>query len=416
MQSTKVVITGLGVISPLGIGVEKSWEGLISGRSAVGPITCFDAANFPVSVAAEVKGFAPQDFIDYKTARRTGRFVQFAIAATDMAVKSARLDMTGEIDHRVGICIGSVGDSYRVAREVDIIKERGPRRIDPFLMTKLSSHTAATQVGCFIGARGPSININSACASGSDALGTALNHLRLGHADVMLSGGAESMINPLVVGLLGVIGALTKEADPIKACRPFDLNRDGFVLAEGAGMLVLETYEHAKRREAPILAELAGAGWSFDAWGDVAPNPEGQALAMAAALRDAGITPEEVDYINTHGTSTKLNDAAETKAIKSVFGEHAYKIPLSSNKSMLGHSVAAAGAIEAIASVLSIVNGILPPTINYETPDPECDLDCIPNVARHAEVNAVLSNSFGLGGQNCCLVIRSFNNFGKSLE
>jgi 3-oxoacyl-[acyl-carrier-protein] synthase II len=223
----------------------------------------------------------------------------------------------------------------------------------------------------------------------------------------MLSGGAESVINPLVVGLLGVIGALTKETDPAKASRPFDLNRSGFVLSEGAGMLVLETYEHARKRDAPILAELAGAGWSFDARGDVAPDPEGQALAMAAALRDAGVSPEEVDYINAHGTSTKLNDAAETKAIKSVFGKHAYRIPISSNKSMLGHIVAAAGAVEAIASVLSIANGILPPTINYEASDPECDLDYVPNVARHARVNTVLSNSFGLGGQNCCVVIRS---------
>jgi 3-oxoacyl-[acyl-carrier-protein] synthase II len=267
---------------------------------------------------------------------------------------------------------------------------------------------APVQVGHILGVRGPNSSINSACASGNDALGMALNFLRLGHADVMLAGGTDSIIAPIPIALMGLLGALSKETDPTKASRPFDLNRSGFVAGEGAGILVLETYEHAKKRDAPILAELAGAGWSFDAYDVTAPDPEGEALAMKAALKDAGVSPQEVDYINAHGTATKLNDVSETEAIKTVFGERAYHIPISSNKSMIGHLSAAAGAVESVAAVLTINKGIIPPTINYETPDPDCDLDYVPNRAREAQVNVCLSNSFGLGGQNCCLVFKRF--------
>jgi 3-oxoacyl-[acyl-carrier-protein] synthase II len=408
MAKRRIVITGLGCLTPLGLNVEDYWSGLIAGRSGIGPITHFDTDAFPVKVAGEVCGFDPGEFMEARVVRRTGRFVQLAIAAARMAVKSARLDMASEKADRVGVVIGSMGDHYQVAPQVEVLKERGPQRVDPFLTTKLSAHTAATQVGCQIGARGPNTSPNSACASGSDALGNALNHLRLGCADVMLAGGAEGTITPIVVALLGRVGALTKEPDPVCACRPFDLNRSGFVIGEGAGILVLETCEHAQKRDAPILAELAGAGWSFDAYGDVAPDPDGQALAMTAALRSASVSPHEIDYVNAHGTSTRLNDAAETRALKSALGHRASEIPISSNKSMIGHLVAAGGAVEAIASVLTIRNGIIPPTINYEAPDPDCDLDYVPNKARRAEVNTILSNSFGLGGQNCCLVIKRF--------
>jgi 3-oxoacyl-[acyl-carrier-protein] synthase II len=257
-----------------------------------------------------------------------------------------------------------------------------------------------------LGARGPNSTLNSACATGSDSLGTAMNYIRLGYADVMIAGGADSNVNNIAIASTGIVGALTRNPDPATACRPFDLNRNGFVFGEGAGMMVLESYEHARERGAHILAELAGAGWSFDAYNETAPYAELQAYAMKMALKDSGTEPEEVDYINAHGTSTKLNDSTETRAAKMVFNEKAYKIPMSSNKSMIGHLACAAGSVEAVATVLTIQHGIIPPTINYQTPDPECDLDYVPNKARAQQVNVCLSNSFGLGGQNCCLIIK----------
>jgi 3-oxoacyl-[acyl-carrier-protein] synthase II len=262
------------------------------------------------------------------------------------------------------------------------------------------------QVGMMIGAEGPNSCVNSLCASGADAIGTALNFIRLGYADVMIAGGSDATLEPTTIAGMAILGALSREPDPSKACRPFDLNRNGFVYGEGAGMVILETYQHAVRREAPILAEIAGAGWSFDAYDSTAPQMETEAIAMRVAIENAGIKPEEVDYINAHGTGTKLNDLSETEAIKKVFGDNAYRIPISSNKSMIGHTITAGGAIEAIASILTINKGIIPPTINYETPDPECDLDYVPNSPRRVEVNVCLSNSFGLGGENCCLVIK----------
>jgi len=406
LSNRRVAITGLGAITPLGLTVEDYWDGLTKGRSGIGPITLFDASSYPVKVAAEVKGFEPTDYMHIKRVDRTGRCTQFAIAAAKMAVESARLDMSREKPERVGVEIATSGMIALLAEQGEILKKRGPMRIDPLLISKIAASMVPAQVGLELGAKGPNSSLNSACASGSDALGTALNHLRLGHADVMICGGAETQVNPIGIALTGIVGALSRNPDPQKASRPFDLNRDGFVFGEGAGIMVLETYEHARERGAPILAELAGAGWSFDAYSETAPDAEQQAVAMRMALKDADTSPEEVDYINAHGTSTKLNDAAETKALKIVFGERAYKIPISSNKSMIGHLACAAGAVEAIAAVMTIKNGIIPPTINCETPDPDCDLDYVPNKARHQAVNVCLSNSFGLGGQNCCLIIK----------
>ena len=409
MDKQRVVITGMGVITSLGLNVEECWEGLVSGNSGIDYISHFDASNFPIKVAAEVKDFDPTKYVDEKVVDRTPRCVPFGLAAIGQAVTSAGLDMTKEIPERVGVvATNSIENDYIVTQN-EVFQVRGAKRADPLFITKASPTVMSIQAGMFLGARGPNISVNSLCASGADAIGNALKQIRLGSADVMIAGGADASLEPISLAGLNILGALTRETDPAKACRPFDLNRSGFVYGEGAGMMVLETYEHAKKRGAPILAELAGAAWSFDAYDSTAPYSETEATAMSLAIKDAGVTPEEVDYINAHGTSTRLNDSGETKAIKIVFNDRAYKIPMSSNKSMLGHAIAATGAIEAIASVLMINNNIITPTINYETPDPECDLDYVPNVARQAEVNVCLSNSFGLGGQNCCLVIKRFS-------
>ena len=406
MPNRRVVITGLGAITPLGLTVKEYWEGLVNGRSGIGLITLFDASSYPVKVAAEVKDFEPTNYMHIKRADRTARCTHFAIAAARMAVESARLDMSREKAERVGVEIATSGMITLLAEQGEILKKRGPMRIDPLLISKIAASMVPAQVGLEIGAKGPNSSLNSACASGSDALGTALNHLRLGHADVMISGGAEANVSPIAIAITGIVGALSRNPDPRKASRPFDLNRDGFVFGEGAGIMILETYEHARERSAPILAELAGAGWSFDAYSETAPDAETQVIAMRMALQDAGISPEEVDYINAHGTSTKLNDVAETRATKMAFGERAYKIPISSNKSMIGHLACAAGAVEAVAAVMTVKDGIIPPTINYETPDPDCDLDYVSNKARYQQVNTCLSNSFGMGGQNCSLIIK----------
>ncbi|MFC1941915.1 beta-ketoacyl-ACP synthase II [Chloroflexota bacterium] len=410
MNDRRVVITGLGAITPIGLTVEESWQGFIEGKSGVGLITQFDASAFPVKLAAEVKGFEPENYMHIKRVDRTARCTHFAIAATKMALESAGLDMSKEIPERVGVVLASSGMVSLVDEQGEIIRRRGPMRMDPLFISKMSPHMVPAQVGLEIGAKGPNTSINSACASGSDSIGTAFNLIRLGHADVMITGGAEAQVTNIAVAATGIVGALTRNTDPKTACRPFDLNRNGFILAEGAGILVLETYEHARARGATILAELAGAGWSFDAFSETAPDANLQAVAIRNAIQDSGISPEEVDYINAHGTSTKLNDAAETKAIKLVFGERAYRIPVSSNKSMIAHLACAAGSVEAVVSVLTIQNGIIPPTINYETPDPDCDLDYVPNTARRQEVSVCLSNSFGLGGQNCSIIFRRFTD------
>lgn len=409
MNMPKVVVTGMGTVNPLGLTVKEYWEGLAAGKSAIGPITHFDASKFRVKVDAEVRGFDATKYMDLKVVDRTSRTIQFAIAAAKEAVQSAGLDMARETPERVGVTISTMTEQGYVIRGWELYQRLGPRRADPLFITKSTASAASMQVGMMLKAKGPNSSVNSLCASGADAIGTATNFIRLGYADVMIAGGSDASLEP--VGMAGIdqLGALSHEPDPAKACRPFDLNRNGFVYGEGAGLVVLESYEHARRRGAPILIELAGAGWSFDAHDATAPAPEAEAYAMRTALQTAGVKIDDVDYVNAHGTSTKLNDATETKAIKMVLGEHAYKIPISSTKSMIGHCITAAGAIETIAAILVMDKGIIHPTINYETPDPDCDLDYVPNVARAARVNVCLKNSFGLGGENCCLVFRRVN-------
>jgi 3-oxoacyl-[acyl-carrier-protein] synthase II len=402
----RVVVTGLGTINPLGLSINDFWKGLIAGKSAIGTITRFDASKFRVKVDAEVHGFEATDYMEPKAIDRTSRTIQFAVAAAKEAIQSAALDMTQENPERVGVTISTMTEQGYVVWGWELYQKSGPRRADPLFITKSTASAASLHVGMMLGAKGPNNAVNSLCASGADSIGTATNFIRLGYADVMIAGGSDASLEPVGMAGIDILGALSHETDPSKACRPFDLNRNGFVYAEGVGLVVLESYEHAKGRGAPILAEIAGAGWSFDAHDATAPAPESEAYAMRTALQNAGAKIEDVDYINAHGTSTKLNDACETKAIKMVFGEHAYKIPVSSTKSMIGHSITAAGAIETVASVLIISKGIIHPTINYETPDPECDLDYVPNIARPAQVNVCLMNSFGLGGENCCLVLK----------
>ena len=405
----RVVVTGMGTINPLGLGVKEFWEGLVAGKSAIGLITRFDASNFRVKVDAEVRDFDASNYMDLKSVDRTSRTIQFAIAAAKEAIQSAGLDMTQENPERVGVSISTMTEQGYVVWGWELYQKMGPRRADPLFITKSTASAASMQVGMMLGAKGPNSAVNSLCASGTDAIGTAANFIRLGYADVMIAGGSDASLEPVGMAGIDILGALSHEPDPSKACRPFDLNRNGFVYAEGAGLVILESYEHAKKRGAPILAEIAGAGWSFDAHDATAPAPESEAYAMRTALQNAKVEIEEVDYVNAHGTSTKLNDACETKALKMVFGEHAYKIPISSTKSMVGHGITAAGAVETVAAILVMNKGIIHPTINYETPDPDCDLDYVPNVARPVQVNVCLKNSFGLGGENCCLVIKRHN-------
>jgi len=408
MALPRIVVTGVGAVTAIGLNTSDFWSALVAGKPGVAPITRFDASAYPSKLAAEIKGFDPLKYMDIKLAERTGTYTQWAIASTVMAMEMAGLDMQKEKSERVGTVVAATGDVHKIGDETDVLKARGPRRIDPLFMNRISAHMAPVQVGKFIGARGPNSSINSACASGSDAIGQAFNHIRLGRADVILSGGTDTLVSPICVATMGLLGALSRDAESSKEPKPFDKDRNGMVAGEGAGMLVLETLEHARARGAKILCELAGAGWSYDARNDTAPDPEGEALAIKAALDDAGMRPEEIDYVNAHGTGTKLNDASETKALKLVLGDHAYKIPVSSNKSMVGHLGAGAGGVEAVASVLTMVNGVIPPTINYATPDPECDLDYVPNTARKAEVTGIMSTSFGMGGQNCAIVFRHF--------
>ncbi|MFC1846293.1 beta-ketoacyl-ACP synthase II [Chloroflexota bacterium] len=408
MSKRRVVVTGMGVITPLGLTVDDFWEGLITGKSGIGPITQFDTTDFPVKVAAEIHDFNPLDYMDIKTVDRTGRFTQFAIAAAKMAAEQSGLDFE-TVDHeRIGVSLTNVMDIKGIVQEQEVLKSRGPKRINPLFVPKTGPHMPSIKVGMLFKARGPNTSSNSACASGADAVATGYDLIKLGYADVMIAGGTDSAVAELPIASMAVLGALSREADPAKASRPFDLNRKGFVYGEGAGILVLESLEHALNRGAVILGELAGISRTFDAYNETSPDPRMQAVAMMNALNVADAKPEDVDYINAHGTSTKLNDRSETEAIKTVFGKRAYEIPVSSIKSMIGHILTAAGAIEAIVSVLAINKGIIPPTTNYETPDPDCDLDYVPNVARSASIDCSLSNSFGLGGQNCCLVLKRY--------
>lgn len=412
VPSRRVVITGLGVVSPVGNTVEEFWDSLKNGRSGVGPVTHFDASSYPSRVAGEVKDFHPEEHIDVKTLRHMDGFVRYAMVAALEAVSDSGLEITDANRDRVGVLVGSgVGGLKVLEDQHQILLERGPRRVSPFFIPMLIIDMASGQISIRLGAKGPNLAVATACASASHAIGEATRIIIHGDADVMIAGGAESAVTPL--GLAGFCAAKTlstaRNDEPEKASRPFDRDRDGFVLAEGAGIVVLEELEHARKRGAEIYAEVAGYGLSGDAYHQVAPDPTGggPARAMIMALRDAGVGPEDLDYVNAHGTSTALNDPMETRAMKIAFGEEAAKkIPVSSTKSMTGHLLGAAGGVELVACALAMRDGVIPPTINYENPDPECDLDYVPNVAREARIDVCMSNSLGFGGHNASLVLR----------
>ncbi len=409
----RVVITGMGALTPIGNNVDAFWQSCVEGRSGVDWITLCDSTDYEVKVDGEVKGFDPTDYIDRKEARRMARFSQFSVATAAMAIEDAGLNVEREDAGRIGVLMGNGnGGLPESDQAMRTIIEKGGGRLDPFYMSKMLPNMAAAHVAMQFGLKGYNNTVSTACAAGTQALGDAMDVIRAGRADVMIAGGGEAGISELGLAAFTIMRALsTRSDDPTKASRPFDKDRDGFICAEGAGILVLERLEHAEGRGARILGELAGYGASSDAYHIVAPcvDGEGAQRAIRLALADAGVEPEEIDYINAHGTSTQANDAAETLAIKGVFGEGAYRIPVSSTKSMIGHTLGASGPIEAVACMKAIETGIAPPTINYETPDPDCDLDYVPNQSRAVgDIRCVLKNSFGFGGQNVCLVFKRF--------
>lgn len=408
----RVVITGMGTVNPLASDLEAFWKGLLEGRSGIGPIDLFDASPFRVRFAGQVRNFEPEKIIDARTARRLDRFAQFAIVAAIAAIKDAGLDFAKEDVNRCGSILGSgIGGLNEYEEQHTRLLQQGPHRISPFVIPKLMPNAAPAQVSLHYGLRGPNMSVSTACASAANAVGEAMRTIQRGDADIIVSGGTEATITPMGIGGFVAARALSERNDaPTKASRPFDKDRDGFVLSEGAGILVLEEMEHAVRRKARIYAELLGYGVSADAYNITAPCPDGSgaALAMQLALRDARTNPDEVQYVNAHGTSTPLGDEAETKAIKLVFGNHAFKLAISSTKSMIGHLLGASGGVELIATVMSIHTNWVHPTINYETPDPACDLDYVPNQARQMTVRRAISNSFGFGGHNACLVVGKF--------
>ncbi|HUT03755.1 MAG TPA: beta-ketoacyl-ACP synthase II [bacterium] len=408
----RVVITGLGVVTPVGICVDAFWESLVSGRSGIGPITKFDASEFTSRIAGEVKGFDPLDYLDAKEVRKLGTFIQFAVAAAMEAKSDAGLEINGSNEERVGVHIGAgIGCLPTIEEQHKRLLEKGPRRISPFFIPKLIINMASGYVSIIFGAKGPNSASVTACATGLHSISEAFFCVRDGRADVMFAGGAESVITPLAVGGFCAMRALsTRNDEPERASRPFEAERDGFVMAEGAGIVVLESLAHATARGVRIYAELLGAGMSADAYHLVAPDPtaSGAVRAMKAALEDAGVVPDEIEHINAHGTSTQLNDKVETMAIKSLFKDRARKIPVTANKSMVGHLLGGAGGVETVAAVLTMDRGVIPPTINYEHPDEECDLDYVPNVARRTQIRMTLSNSFGFGGTNVSIVLRKF--------
>lgn len=410
----RVVVTGLGLVTPLGIGVEETWSALIAGKSGITSITKFDASDMATQIAGEVKDFKPEDYISRKDIRRMDIFTAYALAASRMAVEDASLNINGNNADRVGVVIGcGLGGLSTIERFHRILLEQGPKKISPFFIPMLIANMAPGHISIVFGAKGPNVAIETACAAGTHAVGDAFKHIQHGAADVMIAGGVESTITPLAISGFNAMRALsTRNQDPEKASRPFDQDRDGFVLSEGSGIVILEALDYALERGARIHGELIGYGLTGDAFHISAPAPEGEGMArcMQMALDDAGVVPEEVDHINAHGTSTDLNDKFETQAIKSVFGEHSYKLAVTSTKSMTGHLLGGAGGVESVVTVLTIKRGIIPPTINYESPDPECDLDYVPNVARKAEITMALSNSFGFGGTNAALLFRRYES------
>jgi 3-oxoacyl-[acyl-carrier-protein] synthase II len=410
-MSIRIVVTGMGAVSPLGLDVPTLWEALKSGQSGAGRITLFDAEPFETKIAAEVKGFNPTDYFEHREARRMDRYTQFATAAAMQAVKQANLDCDKE-GPDVGVLIGSgIGGITTLSAQMATLAEKGPHRISPLLVPMMIADAAAGHVSIMLGAKGMNFCATSACSSGADAVGEACEIIRRGDAQVMIAGGAEAPLTPISIAGFNAAGALSVRNDaPQKASRPFDAQRDGFVMGEGAAVLVLESLDHALKRNANILAELAAYGATSDAFHITQPaqDGEGGAKAMLMALRKAGLTTKDIDYINAHGTSTPMNDKCETMAIKAVFGEDAYRVPVSSTKSMMGHMIGAAGAIEAVVCILAIQHGVIPPTTNLENADPECDLDYVPNVARQQRVRAAMSNSFGFGGHNSVLILREY--------
>ncbi len=410
-EQRRVVVTGLGMVTPLGIGVEKNWEAVLAGQSGIRPITRFpDVEFFSTRIAGQVPDFRAEGFIEPKEIKKMDLFIQYSVAAAQMAIQDSEFKINPEDADRVGVIIGvGLCGIETVEYYCKAYLEGGPRKITPFFIPKVISNLAPGQVAIRHGAKGVNWTPTSACASGNHAIGEAFHLIRRGLQDAVIAGGAEAPITPLGVGGFSAMKALsTRNEEPGRASRPFDKDRDGFVVAEGSGVLILEERERALKRGAKIRAEVIGYGANGDAYHMTAPAPEGEGAArcMTLAMKDGGIRPDEVDYINAHGTSTEYNDLNETQAIKKVFGERAYKIPISSTKSMTGHMLGAAGAVEGIYSVLALCNGVIPPTINYETPDPQCDLDYAPNQARKADVQVVLSNSFGFGGTNACVVFR----------
>jgi len=409
----RVVITGVGAITPLGVGMEESWRALCQGKSGIGAITRFDASDFRTRIAGEVNEFNPLDFMDRKLARRGDRFIYFALAATRMALEDSGLSINASNSGRVGVSVGTaMGGIESLEKNHQLLLQGTPHQISPFFIPGFLANMATGQVAIQFGARGANMCSVTACASGTHAIGNAFRAIQQGEVDAMIAGGAEAAIRPLIFAGLDVIKVMTtRNEEPEKASCPFDRERDGFIMSEGAGIVVLEELEFALNRGARIYGEVLGYGFNSDAYHITAPDPDGRGAAscMKMALNDAGISIDSVDYINAHGTSTVLNDLAETRAIKSVFQGQSNGIPVSSNKSMIGHLWGASGAVEAIFCLLTINQGIIPPTINYETPDPECDLDYVPNVARQAEVKVALSNSFGFGSTNATLIFGQFH-------
>lgn len=416
MEERRVTITGVGIISPIGNTKEEFWNAILAGKSGVARITCFDPSNFTSHIAAEVKNFDPTLYISPKELKRMDRFVQFALCASKMAVNDAKLDLEREDTNRIGVYIGSgIGGLHTIEEQVMAYMrhgpEKGPSKITPFLIPMLIVNMAAGMVSISLKVKGPNSAVATACASGNHAIGDALRIIQRGEADIMVAGGSEGAITHMGFGGFCALRALsTRNNDPEHASRPFDKERDGFVMGEGAGIVILEELGHAMNRRANIYAELIGYGMTGDAYHITAPDPEGEGAArcMKAAIDDASVKPEEVDYINAHGTSTPLNDKVETLSIKTVFGKHAYKLAVSSTKSMTGHMLGASGGAELIATILGMKEGIIPPTTNYEVPDPECDLDYVPNKPRKSQINVAISNSLGFGGHNATLVVRRY--------
>jgi len=413
VSAPRVVVTGVGALTPVGNTADELWSALIQGRSGIGPITKFDATGYPTRIAGEVKNFDPLVYVDKKEARRLDPYLQYAVACAVMAVEDAALDTGKVAAERFGVLIGSgIGGITTLLETHKVLLEKGPDRVSPFFVPMMIVNMASGLVSMRFGAKGPNSAVVTACATGNHAIGDSFKVIQRGDADVMIAGGAEAIIVPLTIaGFCAMKAMSTHNDDPTKAMRPFDANRDGFVCGEGAGVVVLESLDHALRRDARIYAEVIGYGSTGDAHHMTAPDPEGDgaARAMAAALRDAGVDVSAVGYVNAHGTSTPYNDKFETIAIKRVFGDHARRLAVSSTKSMTGHMLGAAGGVEAIATALALHHGVLPPTINYETPDPDCDLDYVPNQARKQHVEIAISNAFGFGGTNATLAFRAYS-------